>query len=162
MKRVELITNIYKRRRLVIALRAVDATAVLLAAAALGVELLLRLIGGDFYTALYAAISLGVPFVLVSVLRRTLSLPRPYEVYDFGASIKHSGGSFPSRHAYSAFAIGSYLLFLNLPLGIAVLVLGALISASRVLLGLHFVRDVLAGAVIGVVAAIIGALIFLF
>ena len=70
------------------------------------------------------------------------------------------GSSFPSRHAFSAFAIAVALLPEFMPLGIVLLAFGTALCAVRVLLGLHFVRDVVAGAVIGIVASVIGLLIF--
>ena len=162
MKRVELISALYRRKWLCTLLKTVGNASVFLCAAALFAVMLRRLLAGDYYAPIYAAITLGVPFIAVSVLRKLLSFPRPYELYDFGARIKHGGGSFPSRHAYSAFAIGSYLCFLEPPLGITVLALGALISAIRVLMGLHFLRDVIAGAAIGILSSLIGGFIFLY
>lgn len=161
MNRVELIKKIY-RGRLARVLRIASGAAVLLVAAALALELIPRLFAGDFLSVVFAAVTLGVPFILVSLLRRLLSLPRPCDLYDFGVGVTHGGGSFPSRHAYSSFAIGTYLSFLSLPLGIITLALAIVISASRVLLGLHFVRDVIAGALIGIFGAVFGALLFLF
>ena len=160
MNRAELISKIYKNRALCAFLHAVDALSVFLCAIALITVLAFDIATADYYSLLSAVLTLGVPFVFVSLIRRILSFPRPFEVYSLGVDIKHRGGSFPSRHAYSAFAIGTYLVFVNIPLGIAVLSLGVIISVVRVLLGLHFVRDVLTGGAIGVVGAIIGALIF--
>jgi undecaprenyl-diphosphatase len=57
--------------------------------------------------------------------------------------------SFPSGHALNAFAIGS-VIALSFPLLAApVLALAASIAASRVVLGLHWLSDVLAGALAG-------------
>ena len=111
-------------------------------------------------TILYMMVS-GVPLVAVSLMRRYFNFPRPYEVYDFEAlgidlpSTK-TGGSFPSRHAFSAFLIGTLMLGLMLPLGIVILALALLMSAARVLLGLHFLKDVIVGSVIGSVMGAIG------
>ena len=51
---------------------------------------------------------LGIPFVLVSLMRRYIGAPRPYEVYDFFENRPKDSekNSFPSRHAFSIFAIG--------------------------------------------------------
>jgi undecaprenyl-diphosphatase len=57
--------------------------------------------------------------------------------------------SFPSGHALNAFAIGSVVV-LAFPLAaLPVLVLAASVAASRVVLGLHWLSDVLAGALVG-------------
>lgn len=107
----------------------------------------------------------GVPFIAVSVFRRVLNAPRPYEVYQFfGEELPKNkkGCSFPSRHAFSAFVIGTLAAFTSLPLGIALLIFAVAMSSARVLLGVHFIRDVVAGGAIGALSAVIGWLIFNF
>ena len=111
-------------------------------------------------TAELAAVT-AVPFVLVSVFRKILNAKRPYEVFSFyrTAPKKKRGQSFPSRHVFSIFVIGTALCFINLPIGLILMVMGAALAAARVLLGIHYVKDVLAGAIIGVVFGIGGMLI---
>lgn len=156
----KLVESVYKRAGLVGFLRAVNSAAVFLTVMSLGAFVLPYASQGDWYGVFACALSLGIPFVLVSLLRRLLSLPRPFEVWGLDVPIKHRGGSFPSRHAFSAFAIGAYILPFNAAVGCTVLALGIVISTVRVLLGLHFLRDVIAGAIIGVLSAVIGVLIF--
>lgn len=107
--------------------------------------------------------SLGLPFAIVSAIRLLIDAKRPYQLYDFYDSKpkSKSGSSFPSRHAFSAFAIGTLALFTHTALGIILLVLGILMCACRVLCGMHFIRDVVCGAIIGAVSSVIGALILL-
>jgi undecaprenyl-diphosphatase len=57
--------------------------------------------------------------------------------------------SFPSGHAMSAFAIAVPLSMFYPQLQIALLALSLSIAASRVLLGMHFVSDVVAGSIVG-------------
>lgn len=104
---------------------------------------------------------LGIPFVLVSLLRHFINAPRPYELYGFYNTPPKNkrGRSFPSRHAFSAFAIGTLLCAYIPALGVIILFLGLILCALRVLLGIHFVRDVLAGALIGIISSLIGLLI---
>ena len=108
-------------------------------------------------------ITLGVPFLAVSIVRWLINAPRPYEMPDFaGQPPKKKGGcSFPSRHAFSIFAIGTLCLFVNLPLGLVTLIFGAVMCFSRVALRLHFVRDVASGALVGIISSVIGAFILL-
>ena len=108
-------------------------------------------------------LTLGIPFILVSLLRLIINAPRPYELYDFYQTPpkKKCGKSFPSRHAYSAFSIATVTFFI-LPWWVGAILITAAIflCIARVLLGIHFIRDVLAGALIGVASALIGILIF--
>lgn len=100
----------------------------------------------------------GVSFVVLSVFRHILNWPRPYEVYDIPPLIDKDtqGNSFPSRHVFSICVIGTSMLYILPPLGVALLVLAAVLAAARVLSGVHFVRDVAAGAAIGVFSAVAG------
>jgi membrane-associated phospholipid phosphatase len=84
------------------------------------------------------------------------------ELYDFyKVSPKKKGGmSFPSRHAYSAFAIGTALCFESPLLGGILLLFSVLMCFARVLLGIHFLRDVLTGALVGTLSVLIGTFIF--
>ena len=115
-------------------------------------------IGSDWYDALIAGSAAALGYVTVTVLRKVINRPRPYEVYDFYAvkPKEKRGQSFPSRHCYSAFVI-STLSWLVSPLVCAALVLAATaIAFTRVLLGIHFVRDVVCGAALGVVFGVLG------
>jgi undecaprenyl-diphosphatase len=61
---------------------------------------------------------------------------------------------FPSDHAAAAFAIATALFASSRPVGAPLLVAAALLAISRVGVGVHYPSDVLAGAVIGVTAAL--------
>ena len=66
--------------------------------------------------------------------------------------------SFPSGHALNAFAIGSVIALAFPPVALPVLTVAASVAASRVVLGLHWLSDVLAGALVGL---LIGTLVWL-
>ncbi len=57
--------------------------------------------------------------------------------------------SFPSGHALNAFAVGSVVALAYPSAALPVFLLAASIAASRVVLGLHWLSDVLAGALAG-------------
>ena len=105
----------------------------------------------------------GAPFVAVTVARRLINAKRPYEIYDFYEipPRKKKGLSFPSRHAVSVLAVATVALFFRWYLGVPLILLGALMCAARVLLGIHFIKDVVAGALSGIVCAVIGTLLLL-
>lgn len=154
---------VYSRERVVSFLRVLDRVAVAFTIAAYGVLVTLSLFSDIIKGVICVAVSC-VPFILLSIFRRVLSAPRPYEVYDFGALGLPTprgkvGSSFPSRHVFSAFLIGTLLLTSQPVLGAIVLIMGVSLGACRVLRGIHFIRDCIAGAIIGTVCGIIGLII---
>lgn len=153
--------KIYKSRRTLCFLRAVDFVSVILCVAALLWTVAVQVARGSYLDAVYMLTYLSVTFIAVTLARKLINAKRPYELYDFGAKIRSkSGSSFPSRHVASAAAIATALMVEFIPLGIIAAVAAVLLSAVRVLLGLHFVRDVFAGAVIGVIGSLIGLAVF--
>ena len=62
--------------------------------------------------------------------------------------------SFPSDHAAAAFALAVAVLLVNRRIGTLFLAAATLIAVSRVLLGVHYPGDVLAGAFVGAAAAV--------
>ena len=115
----------------------------------------------DAWEALRLLLVTGVPFVLVSILRKLIDAPRPYELLPFYENKPKAkrGQSFPSRHVFSVTVIGVCLMTWSALVGIGLLVLGAALAVIRVLLGMHFVRDVAAGAAIGTLSGVIGLFI---
>ena len=112
-------------------------------------------------SALLLILAGGVPFVLVSIVRRIINAPRPYELYDFYKVMPKAkrGRSFPSRHVFSVFLIAGLAYMVSVWLSVALFVVGVSLATARVFLGIHFIRDVVAGALIGVLSAILGMLI---
>jgi undecaprenyl-diphosphatase len=82
---------------------------------------------------------------------------RPYVDHpkSLGVFTAHShDASFPSDHATAAFAIAVAVFFFHRRIGAAFLVVAAAIAVSRVMLGMHYPTDVLAGALTGTLAAV--------
>ena len=155
------VRKIYARPRLARLLRAVSHAATLLSAALLFVTLGIAFSVRPMLS-ISLLVSVGVPFVAVSVLRRILNFPRPYEVYDFGGELsgRKSGKSFPSRHVFSAFAIATATATVSVPLSLLGFLVGVLLGLARVLLGIHFPKDAATGAILGVLGAFIGFIAF--
>jgi len=61
--------------------------------------------------------------------------------------------SFPSCHTLSSFAAAGSIYYMNKRWGLAALIIAALIGLSRLYLYVHFVTDVLAGMLIGLLIA---------
>lgn len=97
-------------------------------------------------------------FIILTVFRFLINRPRPYEKFQTPPAIpkEKKGNSFPSRHVFSAFMIAFTVLYLS-PwpwAGILLLVIAALMAVIRVLSGVHFISDVLAGFVFAAVASV--------
>lgn len=90
----------------------------------------------------------AVSFVLVSVFRHFFNAQRPYEKYGYipiGKNNLKSGKSFPSRHVFSAFVISFVFLDYSTVLGAVFISLSFVLGIIRILSGVHFLKDVLAG-----------------
>nr|WP_276515602.1 phosphatase PAP2 family protein [Tissierella carlieri] len=100
----------------------------------------------------------GISFMLVSSFRNHTDFPRPYEVLDIVPIINKStkGRSFPSRHVFSAFVIAMTLYYISVPVGVILMFAGIILAIVRVLGGVHFPRDVVVGAMIGILFGMIG------
>lgn len=100
----------------------------------------------------------AVSFVSLSVIRRGLNRPRPYEALDIVPLIPRDkkGESFPSRHVFSVFVIAMTWGWVCPPVGYLLGVVGVLLAVTRVVAGIHFPRDVLAGALLGVACGWVG------
>ena len=99
--------------------------------------------------------------VLVTVLRSVLNAARPYELYDIDPLLPSDtqGHSLPSRHVASAFIIACALGYMNVAWGLVAGIAACLVAYARVAGGVHFVRDVVAGALLALVCAALGFLL---
>jgi undecaprenyl-diphosphatase len=126
--------------------------------------------GGRFHRVLAAAaIAAGVANMALVVMKRRFRRRRPCDEAPHPAFALAPSGfvrfvpsdrfSFPSGHAMNAFALAT-VLGLAIPWAASLLVLvAASVAVSRVVLGLHFLSDVVAGSALGV---LVGAASYLF
>ena len=100
-------------------------------------------------------------FVILSLLRKKINAPRPYEEWTIKPLLDRDspGQSMPSRHVFSATIISMACLHASLSVGVILLVLSALLGLVRVLGGVHFPKDVVIGYICGLVW---GVIFFLF
>lgn len=103
----------------------------------------------------------AVSFILLSIVRKIINAPRPYEKYNITPlyNKKTKGNSFPSRHTFSVFIIAFSAYYVYTPLGITIFILGLLLAVSRVISGVHFIKDVLAGFISAVISGVLGFII---
>src|SRR5258705_13463057 len=123
--------------------------------------LLVALVGGpERWPALLAAVvavSLGIALFLT--LKRTFGRKRPcaLEPHCWATLLPPDQFSFPSGHTITAFAIAVPLSLFYPPLQIGLFFCAISIALSRILLGLHFLSDVVVGSALG---AILGYLFY--
>jgi undecaprenyl-diphosphatase len=100
-----------------------------------------------------ALLALGLAHLLADLWAR----PRPYITHpDAHLFIPPSHDtSFPSDHATAAFAIAVALLLRHRKAGLLALAMAVLVSLARVVVGTHYPGDVLAGAAVGTLAALV-------
>lgn len=94
----------------------------------------------------------GISFLALSIFRHIVNRPRPYEKWKIPPLIPRDkqGHSFPSRHIFSIFII-AVLWYIYYPVaGIFLLLAGFILAFIRVFTGIHYLSDVLAGALIGI------------
>lgn len=85
-------------------------------------------------------------FLTITIFRFLINRERPYERYHIRPVKKHKKGkSFPSRHSASAFMIAFIMLDVNTGLGHILMICAIIVGLSRILGGLHYISDVLAG-----------------
>ena|SRR3989338_1629926 len=107
---------------------------------------------------LAATMALGVIFargILTEIFRFFYDRPRPYEVLSFEPLLTNGSGSFPSGHMALLFALGTALFFLNRRWGVWFLALSFLVGLARVAAGVHWPTDILGGAVLGALSALL-------
>jgi undecaprenyl-diphosphatase len=109
------------------------------------------------YASGLAIVAAGLALFVATVVARLVDRPRPFvadprAIHDFLPHARDPG--FPSDHATAAFAIAVVLLLVLGRRALPVLALAVLLAVSRVLVGVHYPGDVLAGALLGTAAAI--------
>ena len=158
-KREELLRSVYSRRYLPALLKALSYLAILYSVFLFAFFCFVT-VSENALSGAVAIISCGAAFLVLTAVRAFINSPRPYEILNvFETPPKNKKGhSFPSRHAFSVFCISAVAVPVAPALAIVGAVLGVILSVSRVLLGIHFIRDVAAGGAIGIVSGLLALL----
>ena len=115
-------------------------------------------LGSTFWQqwAVYELFWISILAAMVMTLKFSIRRKRPEG--EWGAIYRNTDPhSFPSGHAARAFLIAVLASLLG-PVWLAALlwIWAPLVSLSRVVMGLHYISDVIAGAIVGVLLALIG------
>lgn len=129
----------------------------------LSVSLWMYLVWTKRYSyAIGLTVAIGVMGITVLLLKNLLQVPRPPVYY---RAYPEDGFSFPSGHTSSSMALYGYVAYLSLRelprkysslLVTLLFILIALVSISRLYLGVHYLSDVIAGFIVGISAVTLG------
>lgn len=105
-----------------------------------------------------AGFSAALALSVAQIVNHLWARPRPYVAHpgDVHLFIPASPDtSFPSDHATAAFAIAVAIVLRSHRAGLLALAMAVLVSLGRVAVGTHYPSDVLAGAAIGTLSALV-------
>lgn len=100
-----------------------------------------------------AAASIVARAGVTEVIRYFYHRPRPFSVLEANQLLTDLAWSFPSGHATFFFALSTAVYLYNRRWGTGFFAATTLITVSRVIAGVHYPSDILAGAIIGVLTA---------
>jgi len=125
------------------------------------IALILLLFGGPrrFDALAAGCVAVGIGQLTFAILKRVIGRERPCatQTHCWSLLLPPDRFSFPSGHSITAFAIALSFGLYYPALLVGLLFCAASVAASRVILGLHYLSDVLAGVLIG---ALIGMAAF--
>jgi undecaprenyl-diphosphatase len=108
--------------------------------------------------AVTGTLAAGVALLIGQVISPIVDRERPFVEHPTHSHllIHHAKDlGFPSDHATAAFGLAMGVWLYNRLVGVFLFVLGALIAFARVYVGVHYPGDVLGGAVLGIIVALL-------
>lgn len=93
--------------------------------------------------------------LMTEIIRHFYYHPRPFEFYGFNPLVPESGASFPSGHMTFLFALAMAVWYTNRKWGIIYFLLAAVVGIARVYVGVHWPYDIVGGAIVGIICAIV-------
>jgi undecaprenyl-diphosphatase len=118
-----------------------------------GMGLVIAFFGGEgrFVAIATAAVTAALGIAIFLRLKKATGRNRPctFEPHCWATLLPPDQFSFPSGHTITAFAVALSLSHFYPGLELGLLFCAASVAASRILLGMHFLSDVVVGAAIG-------------
>jgi undecaprenyl-diphosphatase len=79
--------------------------------------------------------------------------PRPFEAFDMPPLFPETSYSLPSGHATFLFALATGVYAVNRRAGLILFTIAGIISLARIMAGVHYPGDIVAGAFVGITVA---------
>ena len=120
---------------------------------AIGIALLLSSDADRFRAVGAAAVAVGCGILLFHHMKRLVCRARPKDIepHCWAHMVTRDRFSFPSGHSTTAFAVAMSLGSFYPEIMPLLLILAANVAVSRVVVGMHYLSDVLAGSAMGAV-----------
>jgi undecaprenyl-diphosphatase len=109
-------------------------------------------------TALAAGVSAALALAIAQVVAGVVDRPRPYLAHTHALTLfagRSHDPSFPSDHTTAAFAIAVAIILRSRRWGALALALAVILAFGRVLVGAHYPSDVIGGAALGALSALV-------
>lgn len=107
-------------------------------------------------------LAIVLEFSVCFILKFTVDRPRPFETYPVDALItSFASASFPSSHTAQLFCVATVFAVFCREYAPELFLMAFLVALTRLYMFAHYPTDVLAGAVIGIMCALVSVLLIL-
>ena len=107
----------------------------------------------EWTSSLILAVAMVTAMTLTDLLKATFNLPRPFQVFSLGIAPRGeipTNPGFPSGHTTNAFTVATVIWARYASWRVPFVVLAISTGVSMIILGLHFLSDVLGGVFLGI------------
>lgn len=106
---------------------------------------------------IHALFACGVSFLIAVLIKHFFPTIRPYVLDGRGTDvlIRPTDGAFPSEHTTLAFALAVTVFMHDKKVGLLFLISALVIGVARVLANVHYPIDIVGGAFLGTIVAVI-------
>lgn len=106
---------------------------------------------------IHALLASFIAWTAAEILKRIFLTPRPFDLNHLQTFTLSLPGdpSFPSAHSATAFALSITIFLHDKKTGIIFIILAILVGWARVAANVHFPIDIVAGAIIGSIVALV-------
>jgi len=109
------------------------------------------IISRDYIYAIITAGAGGAAWVFAYIMKAIILVPRPFVTLHLTPLYMETSSSFPSSHVILTMTLTILVWKLNRKLGIVFLIFTILTAFSRMIIGVHYPTDLLAGACFGLI-----------